>query len=225
MVLPARAGSQRIPGKNTRAFNGLPMITWPISSCLGSAKTASVVVSTDSEDIAKVARDAGANKILMRPGFLATNTAGTAPVIVHAIDELELPDEDLVVCVYPTAAITTELYENALKLAVENPDQFVISVGRHRSPFERSLKPLGDGRMELESYDHVDTRTQDLPNRFFDAGKLYIAKARLWRSQTTMMSAPFIPFHLPPWAAVDLDEPDDWLLAEALHRVFVVGFP
>lgn len=66
------------------------------------------------------------------------------------------------------------------------------------------------------------TRTQDLPQRYFDAGKFYVATADTWRARTTMMAQPFIPFLLPDWASVDMDEPEDWAVAEALHRAFVM---
>ena len=76
--------------------------------------------------------------------------------------------------------------------------------------------------MSLSSSEHMLTRTQDLPQRYFDAGKLYIARVSVWKARATMMEAPFVPFHLPDWATVDVDEPDDWAVAEALHRVFVL---
>lgn len=224
MVVPARAGSKRIPGKNIKEFNGSPMITWPISACLGSSLTETLVVSTDGEDIADVARSAGAERVVKRPALLASDTAGTAPVVKHTLDELGVSDDTPVACVYPTAPITTEHFESALELSGAHPHEFVISVGRHRAPFERSLTLNAGGKMSVSNPEHVATRTQDLPVRFFDAGKLYIAPAGLWRSQPSMMSTPFVPFFLPPWATVDIDEPDDWSLAEALHRAFVIGF-
>jgi len=76
--------------------------------------------------------------------------------------------------------------------------------------------------MSLSSTEHMLTRTQDLPQRYFDAGKLYIARVSVWKARATMMEAPFVPFYLPDWATVDVDEPDDWAVAEALHRVFVL---
>jgi CMP-N-acetylneuraminic acid synthetase len=131
-------------------------------------------------------------------------------------------DDTLVMCLYPTATLTPHLVSEALELAREHPDKFVVSVGRHRSPHERSLQRLEGDLMSLASPDHLLTRTQDLPQRYFDAGKLYVARASVWKARKTMMEKPFVPFHLPDWAAVDIDEPDDWPVAEALHRVFVL---
>jgi CMP-N-acetylneuraminic acid synthetase len=180
-----------------------------------------VAVSTDDAEIAEVSLSSGAS-IIKRPADLASHEAGTAPVIKHAIDELGVDDDTLVMCLYPTATLTPHLVSGALELAREHPDKFVVSVGRHRSPHERSLQRLEGDLMSLASPDHLLTRTQDLPQRYFDAGKLYVARASVWKARETMMEKPFVPFYLPDWAAVDIDEPDDWAVAEALHRVFVL---
>ena len=221
VVIPARGGSVRIPRKNIGLFNGRPVISWAIDSCQHDSTIDVVAVSTDDEEIAEVSLSSGASTI-MRPADLASDEAGTAPVIKHAIDELGVDDDTLVMCLYPTATLTSPLVLEALELAREHPDKFVVSVGRHRSPHERSLQRLEGDLMSLASPDHLLTRTQDLPQRYFDAGKLYVARASVWKARETMMEKPFVPFYLPDWAAVDIDEPDDWPVAEALHRVFVL---
>ena len=221
-VVPARGGSTRIPRKNILSFNGKPMITWPLSAAATSGVFDRVVVSTDDDEIAAIAREAGAEVPFTRPANLADQHAGTAPVIRHVITELDLADDDIVVCIYPTAAITSEILGDALSHAGSQPERFVISVGRHRSPLERSLESRPHDLMAVAHPEHLLTRTQDLPVRYFDAGKFYIAPASLWNSQETMMSEPFRPYFLPEWASVDMDEPQDWALAEALHRAFVL---
>jgi N-acylneuraminate cytidylyltransferase len=221
-IVPARGGSSRISRKNSKEFNGRPIITWPLDACSQVVAISQTVVSTDDQEIARIARDAGATSVIDRPADLATDTAGTAPVIRHAIDELQVSDDTFVMCLYPTATLTAVLVEEAIDLADQHPDKFVITVGRHRSPHERSLNPREGGLMSLGSTDHLLTRTQDLPQRYFDAGKLYVARASVWKVRETMMEVPFVPLHLPDWATVDIDEPEDWAVAEALHRVFVL---
>ena len=221
-IIPARGGSTRIPRKNAKVFNGKPIIAWPLEACKALDALSHCVVSTDDEELARIARDSGATTVIDRPAELATDMSGTAPVIKHAIDELGVDDDTLVICLYPTATLTPHLVSEALELARQHPDKFVVSVGRHRSPHERSLQRLEGDLMSLASPDHLLTRTQDLPQRYFDAGKLYVARASVWKARETMMEKPFVPFHLPDWAAVDIDEPDDWPVAEALHRVFVL---
>ena len=221
-IIPARGGSQRIPRKNAKDFNGRPIISWPLAACATADEISQVIVSTEDADIARISRDSGADLVIDRPAELAADAAGTAPVVKHAINELGLDDDTLVLCLYPTATVTSALVEEAIRLAGSHPDEFVISVGRHRSPWERSLEFSAGNLMALSSTEHMLTRTQDLPQRYFDAGKLYIARASVWKARETMMEAPFVPFHLPDWATVDVDEPDDWAVAEALHRVFVL---
>ena len=223
VVIPARGGSTRIPGKNVLSFNGAPMIQWPIRAALEAECIDAVMVSTDSEEIAQVSKDSGAQVPFLRPTELANDTAGTAPVILHALTEQQVPDEQLVMCLYPTAPITSSLIDGAISFARKHPDDMVISVGRHRSPLERSLVAAEGGKMALENFSSLHSRTQDLPQRFFDAGKFYIATAKIWRERETMMAKPFIPMILPDWASVDMDEPDDWAVAEALHRAFVLN--
>lgn len=221
-IIPARGGSSRIPRKNAKHFNGRPILAWPITVCRELDSIAQTIVSTEDSELAQIARDSGATSVINRPSALATDTAGTAPVIKHAIDELGLVDDTLVMCLYPTATLTPEIIHQALELALHHPDTFVVTVGRHRSPHERSLQRVDGELMALASTDYLLTRTQDLPQRYFDAGKLYIARASVWKARETMMEEPFVPFYLPDWAAVDIDERDDWAVAEALHRVFVL---
>jgi N-acylneuraminate cytidylyltransferase len=201
------------------------MIHWPISAALESISPENIVVSTEDREIAEVAVSAGASVPFTRPAELADNHAGTSPVIVHALDALEIADDTAVMCLYPTAPIPSWTLSEALALAQEHSDDFVVSLGRHRSPHERAIVPASEGRMALEDSTALLSRTQDLPQRYFDAGKFYVASASTWRSRNTMMAEPFVPFFLPDWAAVDMDEPDDWPVAEALHRAFVREAP
>ena len=222
VVIPARGGSTRIPRKNIASFNGRPMIAWAIEAALATPEISRVIVSTDDDEIAAVARQHGAEVPFLRPADLANDVVGTAPVVQHAIAQLEVGGEVGVMCVYPTAALPAAIFSDALGHFGGTSHQFLISVGRHRSPLERALVQLETGAMALESSAHLLTRTQDLPSRFFDAGKFYCASASLWAGATTMMAKPFVPYFLPEWATVDIDEPEDWPIAEALHRAFVV---
>lgn len=221
-VIPARSGSKRIPGKNTRDFNGRPMIAWPIVACQASESVARIIVSTDSPEIATIAREFGAETPFLRPEELSNDTAGTAPVIRHAIQTLGLDDEDWVLCVYPTAAIDTTFLNQAISQTSQPQiqERFLISVGRHQSPIERALVRNDEGTCEMIRPDALHSRTQSFSPTYFDAGKFYLAGVRTWMQHETMMAHPFVPFFLPEWAAVDVDEEGDWVIAETLHQKF-----
>lgn len=223
-VIPARSGSKRIPGKNTREFNGRPMIAWPIVACQDSESVARIIVSTDSPEIANIARELGAETPFLRPEELSNDTAGTAPVIRHAIESLGLDDKVGVLCVYPTAAIQPLFIDDAVTLLDKSgmANRFLVSVGRHRSPLDRALGPTEDGLLQLLNPKALLSRTQDLPQAYFDAGKFYLASAGTWMEHETMMAHPFVPFLMPDWASVDIDEEGDWVIAETLHRAFSV---
>ena len=221
-IIPARGGSTRVPRKNVKPFNDEPMLSWPIAAARGSQTIDRVIVSTDDDAIAQVAEASGADVPFMRPGELSSAHAGTAPVIVHALDNLGIGDDEVVMCLYSTAPVPSWILDEAIRLATGHRESFVISVGRHRSPMERTLRASSDGFMMFESASFLFSRTQDLPQRYFDAGKFYIANAGIWRTHETMMSKPFVPYFLPEWESVDMDEPDDWPIAEALHRAFVL---
>lgn len=181
-----------------------------------------VIVSTDDPEISEIASSLGAEVPFIRPHDLASNTAGTAPVIRHAIESLQLAPDLAVMCLYPTAALPSFFLEQGFEVAKLHPTLFTITVGRHRSPMERSLVALRNGLMELQSKNDLLSRTQDLPQRFFDAGKYYVANTEQWLQHVTMMDSAFVPVHLPDWASVDIDEPEDWSVAEALHKAFVL---
>ena len=222
VIIPARGGSQRIPRKNIRSFNGRPIIQWPIQAALSLSGSPRVVVSTDDPEIAEIARVAGAEVPFTRPPELADAHAGTAPVIRHAIEELDVPDTTIVACLYPTSTLPAQLVQEGVEKAHHTDNRFVVAVGRHRSPLGRALHIVDDGLMALADSHNLLVRTQDLPVHYFDAGKFYGATAGVWKETSTMMARPFIPFYLPAWASTDIDEPDDWSVAEALHRAFVM---
>ena len=222
LIIPARGGSKRILRKNIKDFNGRPMISWPIMAALESDVFDQVLVSTDDEEIARVALESGAEVPFERPKDLATSHVGTAPVIVHAIEELGLADSEVVMCMYPTSPLPPGMLNEAVELSSQRSETFVISVGRYRAPIERAARFQDNGYMEVENKKFLHFMTQDMPDWFFDAGKFHLASAGCWRKNETMLSNAFFPFLLPDWASVDMDEPDDWPIAEALHRAFVL---
>lgn len=220
-IIPARGGSERIPRKNIAIFNGKPMIEWPIASALASGAFTRVIVSTEDPEIAEIAKQAGAEIPFLRPNDLGGNEVGAAAVVLHAIQTLCLAPGVAVMNLYPTSPLTPNLLRSAVADFRKDSSRFLISVGRYRTPVERALS-LSAGLMSHQQKSSMLMRSQDLPDSYFDAGKFHIATASVWRRSETMMADPFVPFFLPAWATVDIDEPEDWLIAEALHKVFVL---
>lgn len=221
-VIPARGGSQRIASKNIKQFNGEPMIVWPIRAAADCDAFSRIIVSTEDAEIASIARGAGAETPFERPLELSGHNVGAAPVIRHAIEILGLSPDVSVANIYPTSPLPSEILRAATVLQQANQHHFVIGVGRYRTPIERALRH-SNGLMSHQEPDAALVRSQDLPASYFDAGKFHIATVGLWEKNETMMSRPFVPYFLPDFLAVDIDEPGDWEIAEALHQVFVLG--
>ncbi len=222
-VIPARAGSKRIPGKNIRDFGGRPMLAWPISAAVASGLFDKVIVSTDSEQTAALARAWGAETPFMRPPELSNDLAGTRPVIAHAIRafaECTGSRPGWVCCIYATAAFLRpeDLRAGHDRLRETGAD-FVYSVSRFPAPIQRALRIRGDGRVEMMQPEHRGKRSQDLEPAYHDAGQFYWGKAEafldLERKITSPASAAVV---LPAHRAPDIDTEEDWKRAEWLFK-------
>jgi len=220
-IIPARAGSKRIPGKNLRDFCGLPMIAHSIRAALTSGCFDRVVVSTDSEDIARVARAAGAQVPFMRPADLADDHTGTTPVLRHAIAELGLAsDSDApVCCLYATAPFVRpqDLAAGLVALRERKAD-FAFSVGRFTSPIQRALRITQQGLLAMFDPQQYATRSQDLEPAFHDAGQFYWGTVQAWMRDGNPYGQVVWPVVLEAHRIQDIDTPDDWRRAELMFR-------
>ena len=223
-VIPARGGSKRIPGKNIRDFAGRPMIAWSIEAALASRLYDRVIVSTDDDQIAEVARHAGAEVPFRRPANLADDHCGTIEVIGHAARWMAEAgwQVDAICCIYATAPLLSpaDLASGLEQLETGRWD-YVIGAGRFTYPAHRGFLRAGDGRIELLFPEHRLTRSQDLPAVFHDAGQFYWGHSQAWREEREMLGTNSSFVELPPWRVQDIDTPDDWKMAEYLFEMHV----
>lgn len=219
-VIPARGGSKRIPRKNVRAFAGRPMIGYAIAAALEAGVFHRIVVSTDDAEIAAIAAEQGAEVPFMRPAELSNDTAGTMPVVQHAIDTLAHAGwaAAQVCCIYPgVPLLQAQALREALDLLDAGGCDYVFPVLEFPSPVQRALRRAADGSTRSMFPEYADTRTQDLEPAFHDAGQFYWGGVQAWRAgRSPHLGARTIV--LPSWAAVDIDTPDDWARAEALFN-------
>ena len=222
-IIPARGGSKRIPRKNIRDFAGRPMIGYAIAAARESGVFDRIVVSTDDDEIAAIAKEQGAEVPFMRPPALSNDTAGTVPVLQHAMQKLHCPDDAQVCCIYPgVPLLQAKVLREALDLLNASGCDFVFPVLEFPSPVQRALTRDADGRTRSMFPEHADTRTQDLTPAYHDAGQFYWGTAAAWHSgRSPHLGARTLV--LPSWAAVDIDTPDDWARAEALFRALNPG--
>jgi N-acylneuraminate cytidylyltransferase len=222
-IIPARGGSKRIPRKNLKPFDGVPMIVRSIRTALDSALFDQVVVSTDDEEIAEVARAHGAHVPFMRPASLADDFTGTAAVMVHALNEL--PAVEFACCIYATAPLLQARYlRQGLDVLERHPDKsFAFSVASFGFPVQRALTLDEEGALTSLYPEFRATRSQDLPEAFQDAGQFYWGRRAAWLRGDVLFSPASLPVILPRHLVQDIDTLEDWTRAEYLYAALKAG--
>lgn len=218
-IIPARGGSKRIPRKNIELFGGKPMIEWSIQAARDADVFDRIVVSTDDAEIAKVARDCGADVPFVRPDELSDDHTGTKPVISHAIKwhQTNGYDPRQVCCIYATAPfIESSDIRSGAEILTRSGADFAFSVTSFAFPIQRAIKLNTDGRIEMFDPAQFQTRSQDLPEAYHDAGQFYWGTKAAWLSDKPIFAPGSIPIILPRYRVQDIDTPEDWEQAEAL---------
>ena len=220
-VIPARGGSRRIPRKNTRDLCGRPVIAYTIEAALQSGVFDRVVVSTDDDQIAAIAKEYGADVPFIRAASLADDYT---PVSLVTLDALERLDPDGKVYRYVAQLMancplrTAEDVRDSYRQFVETGADSQISVTRYGwlNPWWAMTR---DDRYRLAfifDEQRVDRRSQDLPEVFCPTGAIWWAKADVLRCEKTFYIADRTGWEIPWQRAVDIDTEDDWRLAEIL---------
>ncbi|MCC5879120.1 MAG: pseudaminic acid cytidylyltransferase [Idiomarina sp.] len=225
-IIPARGGSKRIPGKNIKEFAGQPMIAWSIKAALHSGCFDKVIVSTDDEAIANIAKAHGAEVPFMRPATLSDDYTGTIPVIAHAIQTLNeqhavagLAPISYACCIYATAPFVRPADIIAGLEKVSQPNvAYAFSVTSYPFPIQRALKLTDRQRVSMFQPEHFTTRSQDLVEAYHDAGQFYWGRADAWVTGTLLFTETSAPVILPRHRVQDIDTFEDWERAEWLFK-------
>lgn len=219
-IIPARGGSKRIPRKNIKEFAGKPMIAHSIGTALESGLFDRVIVSTDSDEIAEVARAWGAEVPFLRPAELANDITGTDAVLLHGIHASEklYGPVSLACCIYATVPLLrAEYLHEGLKLLQQSGAASSFAVATFPYPIFRALRINERDQLQLQWPEYAETRSQDLPEVFLDAGQFYWVDAQQFKAiPCTLHNA--VPVMLPRWAVQDIDTPEDWEVAENLFH-------
>lgn len=220
-IIPARGGSKRIPRKNIKEFCGKPMIAWSIEAAQKSGVFDRVIVSTDDEEIAEVAREYGAEVPFMRPAELSNDYAGTVPVIHHAADWLidHGYTIDFVCCIYATAPfVRAEDIVRGLSILREQQGDYAFTITKFPYPIQRALKVSNEQRISMFSPEMFNVRSQDLEESWHDAGQFYWGTSHAWLNEKPIFSADSFSIELPRERVQDIDTPEDWRVAEWLYK-------
>ncbi|MCX4028797.1 pseudaminic acid cytidylyltransferase [Endozoicomonas sp. SM1973] len=221
-IIPARGGSKRIKNKNIKIFCGKPIIAYSIEAAQVSNCFEKVIVSTDSEEIANVARAAGAEIPFTRPDYISDDYADTISVIKHAVEFYKEKNQffDNVCCIYATAPFVTGdiIYKGLINLKNSNSD-YAITVTDFSFPIQRAIKITEQGRIKMIQPDHYQTRSQDLIKTYHDAGQLYWGKSNAFLEKKPIFSESTVPIILPRNQVQDIDTEDDWIEAEFKYKL------
>lgn len=221
-IIPARGGSKRIPRKNIRTFRGKPIIAYSIEAAVNSGCFDRVICSTDDDEIAAVARTLGAEVPFIRPANIADDFATTSDVIKHAIQWLNNhgPAVQQVCCIYATAPfVTADILQTALEQLTTHNAEYAFSATAYDFPIQRALQINEQGRVNMLQPEHLKTRSQDLTPCFHDAGQFYWATAHAFLNDLPIFADHSIAVLIPSYKVQDIDTPDDWISAEAMHQV------
>ncbi|WP_457594223.1 pseudaminic acid cytidylyltransferase [Hydrogenimonas sp.] len=220
-IIPARGGSKRIPRKNIKPFHGKPLIAYSIETALESGLFESIIVSTDDEEIAGIARKYGADVPFIRPKALADDFTGTGDVVNHALEWLAQEGKryDFACTIYATAPLLQPEYLVKGFEKLKNSDAvYAFSATSMPFPIQRTFKITKNGRCEMFFPEHYNTRSQDLEEAYQDAGQFYWQKLAR-SSNEPMFGKDSIPIALPRHLVQDIDTLEDWERAEMLYKV------
>ncbi|WP_281661968.1 acylneuraminate cytidylyltransferase family protein [Microvirgula aerodenitrificans] len=220
-LVPARGGSKGLPGKNVRPLLGKPLIGWSIDQGRASKYVDAVVVSTEDAVIAAVARDHCAEVPFMRPPELASDTASSIDVILHALDTLEQAGRhyDMLVLLEPTSPLReTADIDAALEALLAHADaQSIVGVAKAESGHPSFL--LRRKGVLLEPYAPQEfgaKRRQELDELFFLEGTVYIAWVDALRTRRSFYHERTMPYVVPKYKSFEVDDLTDFTVIEAL---------
>lgn len=215
-IIPARGGSKRIPRKNIKDFLGKPIIAYSIETAIQSSLFDEVMVSTDDDEIAEIAKKYGAKVPFLRSKKNSDDMASTSDVISEVLGEYEILNKqfDFACCIYPTNPLMTirRLIESKKKL-VDGDFDAVFPVLRYGYPVQRALKNNAN-KIEMVWPEYLSSRTQDLEIYFHDAGQYYWMDIKKFKLHKKLFSSNSGFIELSEMEAQDIDNSTDWDLAE-----------
>ena len=220
-IITARGGSKRIPKKNIRDFCGKPILAYSIEAALQAGVFETVMVSTDSEEIARVALAYGAEVPFYRSEKTSGDYATTNDVLLEVLAEYEKRGQtfDLTCCIYPTAPfVTGKKLRNAVEQLSASDADTILGVVPFSFPPQRAMV-VREGRLVFEYPEYLDTRSQDLVPHYHDAGQFSIMKTERYLVNRKVLLGKILPLVLDEMEVQDIDNETDWEIAEIKYRM------
>lgn len=220
-IITARGGSKRIPRKNIKSFMGKPIIAYSIESAIKSNLFDVVMVSTDDQEIATIAKEYGAEVPFFRSAENSNDYAGTTDVLLEVLETYKEKRMifDVLCCLYPTAPFVTpeKLKEAYNMLGIDIDASFTMV--QYSYPVQRSLKVNPEGYVEMNFPNYRSCRSQDLEKIYHDAGQFYFIKIPTFLCEKTLWCKHTAPLILSDLEVQDLDTETDWKIAEIKYSL------
>lgn len=218
-IITARGGSKRIPRKNIKEFCGKPILCYSIEAAKSAGVFDEIMVSTDDEEIAQIARSAGASVPFFRSSETSGDYASTDDVIMEVIKEYQKSGQEFETfcCIYPTAPfLTGGRLKSAMELLKEADS--VMPVVPFSYPPQRGLIVNKEGFVERQFPEYALARSQDLPRIYHDCGQFYACRTAPFLEAGTTDVQRLVPLVLSEMEVQDIDTPQDWEIAEIKYR-------
>ena len=220
-IITARGGSKRIPKKNIREFCGKPILAYSIEAALTSGLFDHVMVSTDDEEIAQIARKYGAEVPFFRSEATSGDFATTNDVLAEVLAEYEKLGMhfDIACCIYPTAPfVTAQKLTNAVEQLEASDADTLIPVVSFSYPPQRAMV-VEQGRLVFKYPEYLDSRSQDLQPHYHDVGQFYVFRTDRFAVNQKLMVGNILPLVVSELEVQDIDNLTDWKIAEMKYRL------
>ncbi len=222
-IIPARSGSKGLPDKNIKIINGKPLIAWSIEAGLKSKYIDRLIVSTDSEKYAEIAKDFGAEVPFIRPDKISTDESSRKDVIKHSLDFFKNKNElyDYIVLLEPTSPLTTEtdIDTGIEKLLLDKSAESIVGVSLSEVSHPDFLVNLKNGFLNFinENQKSSVIRRQDLEDLYFYDGTLYISEVDKYLEKE-FYHEKTLGYVTPKWKSLEIDDMYDFIMVEAIMQ-------
>ncbi|MBQ8247847.1 MAG: pseudaminic acid cytidylyltransferase [Lachnospiraceae bacterium] len=222
-IITARGGSKRIPRKNIKEFLGKPILMYSIESAINSGVFEEVMVSTEDEEIAELARKAGAKVPFMRGADNANDYATTTDVLLEVLEEYAKVGKNFEFgcCIYPTAPfVTAEKLAEGMNRLKDSDADTLIPVVPFSFPPQRAMVIRND-KLQFRMPEHALTRSQDLEHWYHDAGQFYCFRTENFRQNKILTVGNVLPLVVSELEVQDIDTFSDWQIAEMKYAAMM----
>ncbi len=215
-LIPARAGSKGLPGKNIRPLCGKPLVAWSIEAARGCKYVTRTVVSSDSDEILKVASVYGAD-VIKRPYLLALDDSSSESVVMHALDLPGFGQYSHILLLQPTSALrTAEDLDRAVETLLAEDAQALISVQETDNKILKAFVEHENGTLQGICNNHYPFMPrQKLPATYMSNGAIYLIETEIFKQSQSFLAPRTVKFLMSAEKSLDIDTLEDFMAAEA----------